>query len=70
MLREFNVSDAAWPRGAAEMSDVALAEFVFEWVAAAREREALAQRFAAAEFVSFTPAFADCTGRYVDVHFT
>ena len=70
VLREFNVADAAWPRAAAELSDTALAEFIFEWVAACKEREAAAQRFAAAEFVSITPAFADSTGRYVDVHFT
>lgn len=70
VLREFNVSDAAWPRPTTELSDVALAEFIFEWVAACKEREAAAQRFAAAEFVTITPAFADSTGRYVDVHFS
>jgi hypothetical protein len=72
VLREFGVSDAAWPLPADDesMSAATLAAFVFEWVAHCREREAAADAFARAEYVEVTPAFADCTGRYVDVHFS
>ena len=71
VLREFNVTEAAWPQEAlSHMSDVALATLLFDWVIACREREDAAEAFARAEFVTVTPAFADSTGRFVDVHFS
>ena len=51
------------------MSAAALGGVVYEWVAACRAREEAAAAFARAEYVEVTPAFADCTGRYVDVYF-
>ena len=69
VLREFCVSGDAWPAQAESLGAEALAMVVLEWVAACREREAIAAAFARAEYVEVTPAFADCTGRYVDVHF-
>jgi hypothetical protein len=47
----------------------ALAEFLVTWVSSCREREAVRAAFEAAEYVEVTPAFGDCTGRYVDMHF-
>jgi len=40
-----------------------------EWVADCREREVVAEAFERAEYVEITPAFADCTGRFVQVGF-
>lgn len=71
VLREFCVSDAAWPDEVARSGDVELlGGFLFEWVSTCREREAAEASFARAEYVVVTPAFADSTGRYVDVHFS
>ena len=72
VLGEFGVDARAWPAGATEraMSEVELGAFIFDWVATSREREMAAEAFARAEYVAVTPAFADCTGRYVDVHFS
>ena len=71
VLREFHVTNAAWPRETvSRMSEAAIATFLYEWVATCREREEAEAAFARAEFVTVTPAFADSTGRFVDVHFS
>ena len=75
ILREFGAPDDTWPvSGASPTTSEAQAEtlgaLIFDWVGACREREAAAAAFANAEYVEVTPAFADCTGRFVDIHFS
>ena len=58
-------------RAAAGLGVDGCAERVLRWVMqcrAAEEAEEARQAFARAEYVEVTPAFADCTGRFVDVH--
>ena len=77
VLREFNVSEEYLAGVSLGVSpDVcdgwgaeSLALVVQEWVATEREREALREAFERAEYVEVTPAFADCTGRFVQVGF-
>jgi hypothetical protein len=52
---------------AAALTTGALAEVVLRWVVSCRERSEAQAAFASAEYVTITPAFADCTGRYVEV---
>lgn len=67
VLQEFNVRFDACQ--AESLSDVQLAHVIFDWVQASRNQEAAADAFMQAEYVAITPAFADCTGRWVDVTF-
>ena len=66
--------EAAEGSGAAEaeVGEAALsrlASFLHGWVTRCREREEAASAFAAAEYVEVSPAFADCTGRCVQLSF-
>jgi hypothetical protein len=73
VLREFNVSEEYLAGASPDVCDgwgaERLALVVQEWVATEREREALREAFERAEYVEVTPAFADCTGRFVQVGF-
>ena len=73
VLREFNVSEEYLAGVSPDVCDgwgaERLALVVQEWVATEREREALREAFERAEYVEVTPAFADCTGRFVQVGF-
>lgn len=53
--------------GAAALTPGALAEVVLRWVVSCRERSEAHEAFASAEYVTISPAFADCTGRYVEI---
>lgn len=50
-----------------ELSSELLAKLVLRWVVGCREREEAAASFADAEYVTIKPAFADCTGKFVEV---
>ena len=67
ILREFYVDGDTWPRAAETLSTPALGALLLRWVRARREEEEARQAFESAEYVRVTPAFADCTGAYVDV---
>ena len=69
VLREFHVDDQAWPNNAESLSSYDLADIIMAWVATCRERAAVQAAFERATYVEVSPAFADCTGRYVDVEF-
>ena len=66
ILREFRVGANLWPPDL-NLNEAELGRFVFDWVRGCREREAVVAAFAEAEYVEVTPAFGDCTGRYVEV---
>jgi len=72
VLAEFGIDEGHWPAGedCDEWAIDRLARFVADWVATCREQAAIAEEFAAAEYVALTPAFGDCTGRFVDVAFS
>jgi hypothetical protein len=53
--------------GAAALTAGALAEVVLRWVVSCRARSEAHAAFESAEYVTIAPAFADCTGRYVEV---
>jgi len=73
VLSEFGVPESEWPArpidlgGAAGLGCGALAEVVLRWVVRCRDREEAEAAFASAEYLTITPAFADCTGRFVEV---
>ena len=70
ILREFHAEDEHGATADADSWTVErLAAYLQEWVADCREREVVAEAFERAEYVEITPAFADCTGRFVQVGF-
>ena len=69
VLREFHAADGEGAAGCDGWGAEQLARFVHRWVAERREREEVEAAFEAAEYVEVTPAYADCTGRYVEVSF-
>jgi len=66
VLAEFNLSTEACPQ---QMQYDEVVEVLLSWVQQNRDQEEIEAAFTSAEYVEFHPAFGDCTGRYVDVHF-